>query len=67
LEEHSSESASHGRRSNNPAESNGGQKFGDPLSAGCLCCRVGFISVFSNPGMSLERPEIDDAKRVDPL
>ena len=24
-------------------------------------------SVFSKPGMSLERPEIDDAKRVDPL
>ena len=24
-------------------------------------------TVFSNPGMSLERPEIDDAKRVDPL
>jgi len=23
--------------------------------------------VFSNPGMSLERPEIDDAKHVDPL
>jgi hypothetical protein len=26
-----------------------------------------WISVFSNPGMSLEQPEIDDAKRVDPL
>ncbi|MBK9359716.1 MAG: hypothetical protein IPM99_00675 [Rubrivivax sp.] len=25
------------------------------------------VAVFSNPGMSLERPEIDDAKRVDPL
>jgi hypothetical protein len=25
------------------------------------------ITVFSNPGMSLERPEIDEAKRVDPL
>ncbi len=25
------------------------------------------VSVFSNPGMSLERHEIDDAKRVDPL
>jgi hypothetical protein len=24
-------------------------------------------AVFSNPGMSLEQPEIDDAKRVDPL
>jgi hypothetical protein len=23
--------------------------------------------VFSNSGMSLERPEIDEAKRVDPL
>ena len=24
-------------------------------------------AVFSNLGMSLERPEVDDAKRVDPL
>jgi hypothetical protein len=25
------------------------------------------VQVFSNPGMSLEQPEIDDAKRVDLL
>jgi hypothetical protein len=29
--------------------------------------RAMFAPVFSKPGMSLERPEIDDAKRVDPL
>jgi hypothetical protein len=27
----------------------------------------GLSTVFSKPGMSLERPEIGDAKRVDPL
>jgi len=26
-----------------------------------------WVTVFSNAGMSLERPEIDGAKRVDPL
>ena len=31
------------------------------------CCQRDPLALFSNPGMSLERPEIGDAKRVDPL
>jgi hypothetical protein len=39
----------------------------DPAGRGGEVAEFAAGQVFSNPGMSLEQPEIDDAKRVDPL